>query len=109
MSTNYYRLKSPITHLKLESGKKNSKLYVWTSHKQAGKLVLDNDEIGRVLGCFTEKTNRPSLRTYWSGDTPDLIVVENETLPDNTLLVSSNGELCTVGEVKSRGGVNKYA
>ena len=107
MSTSYYRLRPPITNLELDEGLYYDVLKVWINDSLAGELALTEDEVKEVIRCFAlrEADNECPLRAYWGGDEEGTVVYANEdNLPDEMIVVSTYGEILTVGQVKARAG-----
>ena len=107
MSTNYYRLRPPITDLDLLAGEKYDILTVWINGGMAGELALAKDEVSEMLDCFAlvEDDNKCPLHSYWGGDERGCIVYSNcPELSDDTPVISAYHELLTVGEVKAKHG-----
>jgi len=69
MSTSYYRLKPPITHLRLEDTGGHNRLSIWVDHGLAGTLVLPKEATRDVIQCFTlyEDDFECPLRTHRGG------------------------------------------
>ena len=109
MSTNYYRLRPPITHLKLQREGEGFKLFVWVNHQLSGRLILDKQDTHQVLDCFTlkEPDDKCPLRSYRGGDERGTVVYENVLLPGEALVISEYGELLTVAQVKARHGAQR--
>ena len=110
MSTSYYRLRPPITHLRLEEGEGHDKLKIWVNHGLAGELVIANREIRQFLDCFAlyEADNECPLRSFWGGAERGAIVYANEDdLPDEMMVISEYGELLTVAQVEARDGAKR--
>ena len=109
MGTSYYRLKPPITHLKLETDGMNNRLYVFVNGGYVGKLVLNEQDTCQVLNCFAlrESDNKCPLHSYWGGAEQGAVVCENEKLPDATIVISEYGKLLTVAQVKARYGAKR--
>ena len=110
MSTSYYRLKPPITHLTLKAESGHDRLKIWVNHGLVGELVLANRETRAFLDCFTlyEADNECPLRSYWGGPERGTVVYANEdNLPDGMMVISQYGELLTVAQVKARNGAKR--
>lgn len=107
MSTSYYRLRSPITHLRLESGGGHDRLSIWIDHGLAGVLTLPKEATRDLARAFILDSECP-LRTHWDSERQKAVVVVNdESLPDEVAVVSEYGELLTVGDVKARDGATR--
>jgi len=110
MSTSYYRLKPPVTHLRLEEGDGHDRLTIWVNHANAGTLTLRKEEMREMLDCFIlhEADNECPLRSYWGGADRGAVVYANENdLPDEMMVISEYGELLTVAQVKARDGAHR--
>ena len=110
MSTSYYRLASPITHLRIDGSGAHDKISIWVSHGLSGILVIPKHETHNILRIFSydEADDKCPLHTYWGGKERGTVVTTNdESLPDEACVISEYGELLTVGEVKSRDGANR--
>lgn len=104
MSGCYYRLKPPVTSLRLKTGPGHDRLSVWVNHGLAGELVLPKTTARDVVLCFAEREldeSRCPLRTTWDGNDP-VVMVNVPRLDDDTMLVSEYGDLLTVAQVKAR-------
>lgn len=95
MSTNYYKLKRPITHLELAEGDEHNCLTVYVNDGLSGVLVLPKSVTGQVVRMFTRYEE--ALFEWWDG-----CVVDYVGLSSDTLVVSDAGELLTVGQVEAR-------
>ncbi|MBC8462427.1 MAG: hypothetical protein H8D67_31025 [Deltaproteobacteria bacterium] len=110
MSVSYYRLRPPITYLKLEKSKGHDKLFVWVNHQLVGRLTLDKHDTRQVIDCFTlfEPGDECPLRSYWGGAEKGTVVYANEiSLPRGMIVISEYGELFTVAQVFARHGANR--
>ena len=111
MSTSYYRLKPPVTHIRVEDKTPgHTKLVIWVNHGLSGTLVLQTEEVRdflRILVLYEDDSGCP-LRTHWGGPERGTIVTINDnTLPDEAVVISQYGELLTVSEVKVRDGAKR--
>ena len=110
MSTSYYRLKKPITHLRLTESPGHDRLTIWVNHAMSGTLTLANRETQEFLRLFAQyqEDARCPLRTYWGGsDRGSVVTVNDDTLPDEMCVISEYGQLLTVAEVKARAGTKR--
>ncbi len=106
MSTNYYRLKPPVTYLKLEEKPGHDRLRIWINHALAGELVLANQETLQFLGCFCSDDN--PLRSYaGTAEQGMVVVIDDSDISDDTQVISSYNELLTVAQVKARHGAKR--
>jgi len=69
MTTSYYRLKSPITHLKVEETPGHVRVNVFVNHAHAGTLTVRQDEKKDLFRLFElyEDDDRCPLRSWWAG------------------------------------------
>ncbi len=106
MSTSYYPLRPPFTHLKLEQGPAHCELHVWVNHAKAGVLTVRVEELGGTLGAFFgDQRGDPTLRTWYDGSRGlQVNDYEGAYLPDSALVMSENFELFTAGQVRARKG-----
>lgn len=108
MSTAYYRLREPITSLRLEEGSAHDVLTVWESGAWAGTLTLSKGASRAVARMFfvTDVDDvRAALHTYYRGAKHGCVVtVNDETLPDSAIVLGEDGEMLTVREVKAFAG-----
>lgn len=105
MSTSYYGLAEPITHLRIEdSNQAHTRLSIWIDHGHAGTLTLPTHELAGVLLLLCDES-KCLLRTHWGGKVRGAVVtVDDEDVLDETLLISEYSELLTVAQVKARDG-----
>jgi len=110
MSTSYYRLSSPITHLRIEDQVGHDKISVWVNHGLAGALVVskrETKEVVRMFVCYEDDSICP-LRTHWGGRERGAVVTVNDaTLPDKAMVISEYGDLLSVADVKARDGAKR--
>jgi len=106
MSTSYYKLRNPFTHLELEHTGGHNHLRVWVDHGLSGTLVIPDRYFAEALRTlFIEYP--PALRTHWGGKDKGAIVTVNEELPEKAVVLSEYGELMTVAQVKARAGATR--
>lgn len=105
MSTSYYRLRPPVTHLRLEDGGKHNNLYVWVDSNAAGILTLLKATTRDIMLFFAlrEADDVCPLRIHYGGPQREAaVIVNDESLPDEATVISEYGELLTVGEIKAQ-------
>lgn len=109
MSTSYYRLKEPITSLRLTSGPAWDHLTVFENGAQAGTLVLSKDVGPRVALMFADKQEFTCpAHTHWGGaDRGCVVTINDKEMSDDAVVVSQYGEIMTIGKVKSYDGMGK--
>ncbi len=110
MSTSYYRLREPVTSLRIERNETHARLSIWTNHGLAGTLVLRGDELAPLLCALSldQDDFTCPLRTHWGGkDRGSVVTVNDPSLPDDVNVISEYGVLLTVGEVKARDGAKR--
>ena len=112
MSTAYYRLRAPITSLRLEEGPGHDRLHIWEHHALAGELVLSLGS-GREVARFFFETNADdvhcAIHAYAGGPSEGMIVTVNDlTLRDSAVVLDGDtDEVLTVGEVKAFAGLGR--
>lgn len=103
MSTSYYRLAEPITHLNGEIGGGHTHLGIWVNHGKTGILVLHNNEVGPFIRLLL--SDIVAMRTHWGGSEVGSIVTEVVPgLTDEMQLISEYDEILTVGQIRRRQG-----
>lgn len=107
MSTSYYGLAEPITHLRIESSnQEHTRLGVWVYGGHAGTLTVPTQELKYFLMLFYNDRNC-LLRTHWGGKDRGAVVTVIHDVPDETIVISERGQLLTVGQVKARDGAKR--
>lgn len=110
MSTSYYRLKYPLTSIRLEQGPVHDKLTVFESGANAGTLTVGRG-LGKALAnMFADVVDddKAPLRTHFGGaDRGCVVTVQDGELPDRYTVVNDYGDVYTVGEVKAMDGNGK--
>ena len=109
MSTSYYKLKEPITSIRIESNERHDKLTIFTRHGNAGMLVLDRGDgkdIARMFMAYDEDNKCP-MRTHWGGKEGAVVTENEENLLDEMTVISEYGEILTVGDVRKRAGAKR--
>ena len=108
MSTSFYRLKSPITHLRLEDTGGHDRLSIWVNHAFVGTLTLAYRETRSVIGLLADDDDQCPLRTHWGGSERGAVVTVNDPdLPDEAVVISEYDELLTIAQVKARDGAKR--
>jgi hypothetical protein len=95
MSTNYYRFKSPITRVQVETKGRHDHVTVWINHQNAGTLVVDNGTGKDLLWMLG--SNKRALHCYTGK--ARCVVKDDPGISDDEYVVSECGEVITVGEV----------
>lgn len=104
MSTDYYRLKEPITSIQAEILGGHTHVGIWVNHAKSGTLVFRNEEWKEAIWLFRDGESLPPMHSHWGGVEAGTIVTSRETLPDEQQLLSEYGELLSVKDIKSRHG-----
>ena len=91
MSTNYYGIREPFTHVSIARGRTAHVVHIEINAAEAGELRCIGNELAAVLLAFTGPTVI-ATRGY-SG-----MVRADDSLPDSLQLVSEYGDLTTLGE-----------
>ena len=115
MSTRYYRLSSPVTYLDIRypgpMSRSYARILVFIADILSGELTVPSGMVGQVLlHLFAEHEadGKCPLQTLWGGEEQGTVVLVNDnTLSDEEVVISENGELFTVGEVKAMSGGGK--
>ena len=110
MSTSYFRLKKPVSHLSLKEVADGHLLSVYVAGKFAGVLHLPPMHSKSVMNIFAQYEGdfECPLRTHWGGSGKGAVVtVNDDTLADEAVVISEYGELLTVGRVKARHGAGR--
>lgn len=110
MSTSYYRLAKPVTHLNIRKTPSHYHVGVFINHALAGELCVRAEEATSLFRLFQlyEEDNVCPLRTWWGGpDKGAIVEINDKTLPDEAIVISEYGEPLTVGEVKARKGARR--
>ena len=110
MSTSYFRLKKPVSHLELREAADGYLLTVWVDGKYTGILHLPPEHLKSVVGMFTQYEGDFDcpLRTHWGGpERGTIVTVNDDTLADELVVISEYGDLLTVGQVMARSGARR--
>ena len=109
MSTEYYKLRKPFTHLELDSTGSHGRLKVWIEHGLSGMLTIPDRHLADVLRPLFNNDGDypPPLRTHWGGKQGAVVTVNDESLPDEAVVLSEYGDLLTVAQVKTRAGATR--
>lgn len=99
MSTSYYRLRQPITSVRVDDTGEHDRISIWIAHGLAGSLLTRKLETKVILRMFAQEA--PSFYVYCDTGRKVRCVVIEEGLKDEECLVSDYGELFSVKEVKA--------
>jgi len=105
MSTSYYRLREPITSLKLKNDGGHDKLTVFENGANCGTLILSkgNGGIVALMFCVDEDDIHCPIRTYYAGHDVGMVMqVNNKNISNDVTVISEYGDVCTIGEIKER-------
>lgn len=103
MSTSYYGLKYPFTHITLEE--RDGTILTWINKEFCGCFVVKPEHIRDALLVFFD-TDTPIMRRYWGGRHEGVKVDEYmSALADSYVILSEYGELTTVGVIRATRGV----
>ena len=108
MGTEYYKLKPPVTSVKVvEENPSHTKLSIWINHGLAGTLTLRTKEVQNLLRILADD-GMCVLHTRWGGLERGTVVTVNDTsLPEDTVIVSEYGRLSTISEIRARDGATR--
>ena len=109
MSTSYYTLKEPVTSIRPEVKGGHTHVGIWINHGKAGTLVFRNEEWGKGIWLFfNDDVGDAPIHQHWGGDKEGLVVNEYTlNLKDEQQMISENGELTTVREIRAEAGKGK--
>ena len=109
MSTSYYRLAKPITHLKVETNGTRVKLGIWVNDLYTGELSINEHELSELILKFREDEGDDvcPARTHWGGtDVGTVVTIRG---PDEMQVISEYGDLLTIEDIRARAGYAKGA
>ena len=111
MSTSYYRIAKPVSALQIhDNTDKLDTIEFWIAGEYAGALTMDKHHVKSFVRKFTEYTDdfHCPLRTHWGGrDRGAIVTVNDDEIADDDLVISEDGELLTVTQVKARDGAKR--
>lgn len=108
MSLDYYRLRPPVTSLRVETSGVHTRLSIWVNHALSGILTLREEELGDFALSFVGCGQGVCLHTYFGGQEEGLIVDSyGGALPDGTVVISAHGGIATVGEIMALAGAGR--
>ena len=106
MSTSYYRLKSPVTSIRVDFAEnpRCRRISIWINGERSGALIVKAAELQPLLQLFVN-TDVQVLHTYSGGSEIGVVVTVNAiVISDDDYVISEYGELFTVRQVKARAG-----
>lgn len=93
MSTYYYELRKPITHLSVETKGEHCRISIWINHGLSGILIVREEELNDVLELFTE--DKVIFHSHYGGLRKGEILKKiNET--NNLIVISEYGKITNV-------------
>lgn len=107
MSMNYYRLKAPVTSVRLETNGGHDYLTIWEHKGNAGTLTLTRTQGIRLVFALTDWDNVVA-HTWYGGDEKGVLLQVNDPSLHADLgihLVNELGETTTFGEVLKMGRI----
>lgn len=112
MSTSWFRIAPPITYI--QQGKWGEdvslRFYAEDVMMSAGVLYFSEKHAPTILKLFAlrEDDDKCPMRTCYGGVGQGTVVTVNDIgLGDKDVLISSNGELLTVREIRAKEGAGK--
>jgi len=101
MSTSYYRLKPPITSIRIDDLGNHDRINVWVSHGLSGSLTVSKDETPQILFMFAEieLDETKCITATWS-KLFGTIINNDKGLSDTDCVISEYGKLHTIGEIR---------
>jgi len=108
VSTSYYRLAPPITHLEVKDDGDHKIIGIWMRGEKVGELRVPECEVKRFAHLLYEWEDdvKCPLRTYWNGK-ESVVIVNDPEMPDDAVVISEYGDILTVGKVKTRQGAKR--
>ncbi len=112
MSISWFRIAPPITYIQQgEWGEDVSlRFYAEDAPMSAGILYFSEEHAPMILKLFAlrENDDKCPMCTHYGGVKQGTVVTVNDSsLSDLDILISSNGELLTVKEIKAKEGEGK--
>ncbi len=113
MSVSWFRIASPITYIQQVPWALVSNyttLQFWIDNDSLGVLYFSEEHAPAILKLFAlrEDDTKCPMRTHYGGVGQGTVVTINDpNLNDADMLISSNGELLTVKEIKAKEGEGK--
>ncbi len=112
MSVNYFRIAPPITYIQQGQWGEDVSLrfYAEDAPMSAGVLYFSEEHAPAILKLFAlrEDDDKCPMHTHYGGVGQGTVVTINDpSLDDGDMLISSHGELLTVKEIKAKEGAGK--
>ena len=111
MSTHYYKLKQPLTSVRIlnDESPTHKQISIWIKHGLAGILTIPIDLISHFLFCLYDQDGEV-VYTSWGGKEKGSqvnFIGDSRYLPDDMTLISEYGEVYTLKEVKAKQGAKR--
>ncbi len=104
MSTSYFMLAEPVTGIEITEAETINDMH-WTridiSGRFVGSLLLFKDDMPQFIRLFADR-DRLAARTVGVGNGKVSVGVSDESLPDDTVLISEYGDVVTLANVKAK-------
>ena len=110
MSTSYYKLKEPVSFIRVEDkGPKHIELHIWVDGAKAGVLNLDkgDQQFSFIHNLFKDDDHGSAMRTSWQGIEGTRVTENKEGLADDMILLDEYGHILIVKQVRERAGANR--
>ncbi len=107
MSTSYYNLKEPVTRIRVLEGEEKSHIIIDIKDSESSIMAVRNEHLPSALKLFFSTDDNSAMHTYFGGSAVGVIVRGIYNLPEDHTLLSENGELVKVSEVRAMKGKGK--
>lgn len=99
MSTSFYRLQPPVTHLRLEEGidLDHDLVAVWVNHQLSGHLYVNAGQGWTLCSVFASMTVAATRINTGNGKTK--LIFPYKRPREEETLVSDHGDITTLGEL----------
>ena len=100
MSTSYYKLKKPITSIRLTESC-HDHLTLWENTVNAGTLLLSKG-IGKKISIFFADTDvdLSPVHTHWGGDREGMVITVQDNVVEYEILISEHGDITTLANLR---------
>lgn len=97
MSTNYYKLKKPITHISVENTGVYQVVNIWVNHGFAGIIMIYKDELIDILKLFS--SDGVAYRSHYGGIEKGKVVKKVQGT-DDIVVISEYGKIVKVEDLE---------
>lgn len=97
MSTDYFKLKEPITKITIRNCEPHIKVDLFINHQLSGTLVINPDDLSDIIRLFKSKY---LVAHTWSKGTEGIAITYYISSLDPCIqIINDYGELMTLGEL----------